>query len=410
MKTILVLVMLFFWSMLIYYSYLTIVGIMQRMKARKDIKLDFYPSVAVLIPAHNEEVVIKDTLDAMVKLEYPGALNVYLLDDASSDHTAKIVQAFGRTFSRIHYVKVPPGSPKGKSRVLNYGLSITNSDYFVVFDADNQPEPNAVIELVHAAATTKDAAGAVGYVKTINADTNILTRMIALEFQVFQLLMQSGRWRAFKTGSLAGTNMLLKRDILEKAGGYDPYALAEDAELTVRLTAMGYTLPVVHHSHTWEQEPERITTFVRQRTRWLTGNLYLLEKSFHEWKFWKGKTFVHSMQHVLTYFFFVVLLLFSNTWFIMSLIGYDLPDFESPLLLFWFMSYVVYTAQIISAMVLEKTITPFNVFIGLIMYFTYAQIFLLLLLRSGSAYIWSRITRKAIAWDKTKRFKKGEAA
>ncbi|PAF39936.1 N-acetylglucosaminyltransferase, partial [Terribacillus saccharophilus] len=141
------------------------------------------------------------------------------------------------------------------------------------------------------------------------------------------------------------------------------------------------------------------------RTRWLTGNIYLLEKSFHEWSYWKGKTFVHSFQHVLTYLLFVLMLLFSNTWFILSLFGVNLPDFDSPLLLFWFMSYVVYTAQVVSAMVLERTITPFNVLIGLIMYFTYAQIFLLLLLRSGLSYIWSRLTKQTIKWDKTERFK-----
>ncbi|MFP7171593.1 glycosyltransferase [Terribacillus sp. FSL K6-0262] len=405
MKIILIAVIAFFWILLIYYSILTIAGVLQRLQKKNGITLPAYPSVAVLIPAHNEGIVIKQTLDAMLRLKYPGTLDVYVLDDASTDDTADIIQKFSSTFSRIHYLKVPPGSPKGKSRVLNYGLSVTESDYFIVFDADNQPDENSVIELVHAAESTPEAGGAVGYVKTINAHRNILTRMISIEFQVFQLLMQSGRWKMFKTGSLAGTNMLLRRSVLQEAGGYDVYALAEDAELTVRLTSLGWKLPVVHHSRTWEQEPEKIGIFIRQRTRWLTGNIYLLEKSFHEWRYWKGRTFVHSLQHVMTYLLFVLLLLFSNIWFVLSLLGVDLPDFESPLLLFWFMSYVVYTAQIISAMVLEGTITPFNVLIGLIMYFTYAQIFLLLLLRSGVAYLWSRVTRKTMQWDKTERFK-----
>jgi cellulose synthase/poly-beta-1,6-N-acetylglucosamine synthase-like glycosyltransferase len=405
MKIILIAVMCFFWLLLIYYSILTVAGVIQRLRKKEKIELSTYPSVALLIPAHNEGVVIKQTLDAMARIKYPGALSIYVLDDDSTDDTASIVQKYASTFSQIHYLKVPPGSPKGKSRVLNYGLSVTKSDYFVVFDADNQPSEDSLLELVHAAECTPDAAGAVGYVKTINANKNLLTRMIAIEFQVFQLLMQSGRWRMFQTGSLAGTNMLLRRSVLEEAGGYDLYALAEDAELTVRLTALGWKLPVVHHSHTWEQEPEKINIFIRQRTRWLTGNIYLLEKSFHEWSYWKGKTFVHSFQHVLTYLLFVLMLMFSNTWFILSLVGVDLPDFNSPLLLFWFMSYIVYTAQIISAMVLEKTITPFNVLIGMVMYFTYAQIFLLLLLRSGVSYLWSRVSKKTIKWDKTERFK-----
>ncbi|MED4003674.1 glycosyltransferase [Priestia aryabhattai] len=405
MKAILILVMFFFWFLLIYYSFLTIAGVIERLKINRKKSLDRFPSVAVLIPAHNEGVVIKETLDAMVKLTYEGDLDVFVLDDASTDDTASIVKSFSETFSRIHYVKVPPGSPKGKSRVLNYGLSITSSEYFLVFDADNQPEKKAVTELVYAAETTDNAAGAVGYVKTINANRNLLTRMIAIEFQVFQLLMQSGRWKVFKTGSLAGTNMLLRRSVIEELGGYDPYALAEDAELTMRITATNQTLPVVHQSRTWEQEPEKMNIFIRQRTRWLTGNLYLLEKSIHEVSYWKGRTLVHSLQHLLTYFLFVILLLFSDIWFILGLAGYQLPNFESPLLLFWFMSYVVYTAQILSAMVLERTVTPMNVLVGTIMYFTYAQVFLLLLVKSASAYIWSRLRKKTIQWDKTKRFK-----
>lgn len=406
MSILMMVIILFFWLMLIFYSVLTIAGVTQRLTKSKKVNLDYYPSVTVLIPAHNEEVVIRNTLNAMVKLDYPGELTIHVLDDNSQDDTAEITQEFSHLFSKICYVKVPPGKPTGKSRVLNYGLSITKSDYFLVYDADNQPNSDTVIELVHAAETTKDAAGAVGYVRTVNADQNLLTSMIAIEFQVFQLLMQSGRWKMFKAGSLAGTNMLLKRTILEEAGGYDPYALAEDAELTVRIAAMKKTLPVVHQAQTWEQEPENLRIFIKQRTRWLTGNLYLLEKSFSEISFWKGKTFIYSLQHILTYLIFVLLLLVSNIWFVGGLFGMSVPYFDIPLLFIWFLSYVVYTAQVVSALALEKTITPYTLFVGLIMYFTYAQLFLVLLLRSAWHYFKSKITKQAITWDKTKRFKK----
>ena len=103
--------------------------------------------------------------------------------------------------------------------------------------------------------------------------------MISLEFQIFQLLMQSGRWLLFQTGSLTGTNMLLRRSALEELGGYDPYAIAEDAELTLRITQKGYLLPIVPESVTWEQEPEHLKILIKQRTRWLQGNLYILEKN-----------------------------------------------------------------------------------------------------------------------------------
>ncbi|MDN3437303.1 glycosyltransferase [Planococcus sp. APC 3900] len=405
MTTLIVIIMAFFWVLLTFYSIMTVAGIWFRLAYRDAPELDAYPSVALLIPAHNEGIVLEDTLRAMARLQYKGKLDIYVLDDSSKDDTAEIAQEFANVFSRIHYIPVPPGSPSGKSRVLNYGLSISESEYFVVYDADNEPESDALEKLVRAAETTKNAAGAVGYVKTKNEDTNTLTRMIALEFQVFQLLMQCGRWAIFKLGSLAGTNMLLRRSVLEELGGYDVLALAEDAELTVRLTAKGYLLPVVPTSRTWEQEPEQIKTFIKQRTRWLTGNIYLLEKSLLDLTHWRGKTFFLSLQHVLTYLVFVGVLLFSDIFFIMSLAGYELPNMEAPLLILWFMSYIVYTSQLLSALVVDRNVSLKNVLYVFVMYFTYAQLFIILLIRSFSTYVWSRIRGTTIAWDKTKRFK-----
>ncbi|KKB33913.1 glycosyltransferase family 2 protein [Bacillus thermotolerans] len=407
MNTLLTIIMAFFWSLLIFYSVLTLAGVYYRSKKEHRTILEEYPSVSILIPAHNEGVVIQDTLSAMSRLEYPGELNIYLLDDNSKDNTAEIGKDFQQTFSRIHYIPVPPGEPKGKSRVLNYGLSFIQSDYFLVYDADNEPEPDAVRLLVEKAETTPGAAGAVGYVKTKNAGKNLLTQMIALEFQVFQLLMQCGRWQLFKIGSLAGTNMLLRRKVIEEAGGYDVYALAEDAELTIRLTANGYLIPVAAEAKTWEQEPENIKTFIKQRTRWLIGNIYLLEKLFISPKFWRKKAFHHSIQHLTVYLLFALLLLFSHILFVGSLLDLFEPVYTAPVLMFWFMSYIVYTSQLIGAIVVDREISPIKVGVALIMYFTYAQLFIVLLARSMSIYFWKRLVKKeTIKWDKTNRFKK----
>lgn len=409
MNIILILIMAFFWSLLIFYSVLTLAGVYNRSRKTPYKELTHYPSVSVLIPAHNEAVVIQDTLHAMSRLRYPGEMNIFLLDDNSTDATPEIGRRFQEMFSTIHYVQVPPGEPKGKSRVLNYGLSFITSDYFVVFDADNQPERDAVIRLMEAAESTEDAAGAVGYVRTQNAQHNLLTRMIALEFQVFQLLMQCGRWQLFKTGSLAGTNMLLKKSVVDDMGGYDVYALAEDAELTIRLTAGGHLLPVVSEAITWEQEPETLKTFIKQRTRWLIGNIYLLEKLFYTKEFWKKRAIHHTFQHIIVYLFFALLLLFSHIFFIGSLFNWFEPEYAAPLLLIWFMSYVVYTSQLFSALVLDRNISPDHMFVATIMYFTYAQLFVLLLARSVAIYLWKRVVkREVIGWDKTNRFKNRE--
>ena len=396
-------IMAFYWFLLIFYSYLTIAGIYARIKTNRKVVLDYYPSVAVLVPCHNESLVIEGTIKAMIKLNYPGQLDIYILNDNSVDNTAEIVSSFANTFSNVHHIEVPPGQPKGKSRVLNYGLQITDSDYICVYDADNRPEPDALIELMHSAQTVPDACGAVGIVRTINASKNMLTRMIAIEFKVFQLIMQTGRWQTFKAGSFGGTNMLIDRKVLDESGGYDLYALAEDAELTIRLTSKKYTIPVNHDSITWEQEPEKMKTYFRQRTRWVLGNLYLLEKSALNMKYWKGKPLTHTLHYLMTYLMFVIVLAANVVFTVMYLL--DKINIESwvPLVMLWYMAYVVYTVQILASLHINKTLNLRNLIAGFIMYFTYAQIFIILLLKSTCTYIYNRIKRKVIQWDKTER-------
>ncbi|NGP46434.1 glycosyltransferase family 2 protein [Bacillaceae bacterium SIJ1] len=403
MTNLLIVIMIFFWLMLIFYSFLTIAGVMERSRHKRQ-PLSSYPAVDILIPAHNEGKVIHKTLEAMSRIHYPGECHVYLLNDNSEDETPQIADEFDRLFTNIHHIRVPKGEPKGKSRVLNHGLSISKSPYFIVYDADNQPEPDAVTWLVEKAETTKDAAGAVGYVKTINIEKNWLTRMIGLEFQVHQLMMQSGRWLLFKIGSLTGTNMLLRREVIDELGGYDPYALAEDAELTMRIYAKGLVLPIVAESKTWEQEPEKVKTLVKQRTRWLQGNLYLLEKTFRSKAFWKNKTLLHTLHHLSVYLCFVILLAISHIFFVLGLFGLSTEFINSPLILFWYMSYIVFTIQHASAMVLDRTVNAQNSFTAIIMYFTYAQVFLILLVRSIILYVKARRKGKHVEWDKTVRF------
>ncbi|MDF2930512.1 MAG: family 2 glycosyl transferase [Anaerospora sp.] len=114
MSTFFLIVCLFFWLLLGYYSILTVAGILYRVEKRSSPTLPSYPSVSIFIPAYNEGIVLASTLDAMIKLEYPGELTVYVLNDNSQDNSAEIAQFYADLFPRIRHILVPPGTPKGK--------------------------------------------------------------------------------------------------------------------------------------------------------------------------------------------------------------------------------------------------------------------------------------------------------
>ena len=402
---VLVAIALAFWLLIVYYSALTLSGLVHRGSKRNIVSVDGYPSVTVLIPAYNEEKVLPATLKAMIELEYPGELTVLVLNDGSADATGEIADFFSRAFRRIKHVRVPPGVPKGKARVLNYGLSLCKSDYVAVYDADNQPQKESLRLLVEAALSTPGAAGAVGYVRTINSTKNWLTRMISLEFSVFQLLMQCGRWKLFRLGSLPGTNMILLRSILVKLNGWDNYALAEDAELTLRLTSAGWVLPIVPESVTWEQEPETFRVWFRQRLRWMRGNLYLISKSLEVPEFWKGRTALHTFQLISVYLLFVFCLLLSDLWFVLGLLRLaPVSGVSLPLLSFWCQSWVVYMAQLLSALVVDSAATPANLLVAFSMYFSYAQVWLGLVLAGVREQFRQRRSASEPVWEKSIRF------
>ena len=392
-----------FWSIILYYSVLIVAGLCQRINKERLEPLEIYPSLDVFIPSHNEGIVMMDTLTAMAKLEYPGDMQIYVLNDNSQDETGQIAEQFAAKYPHIHHIVVPDSNePRGKSRVLNYGLSISNGEYFIVYDADNQPNPDAAVRLMEITMRTENACGAVGCVRTLNAQANLLTRFIALEFKIFQLMMQSGRYALHKIGSLPGTNMLLERSILMELGGYDPYALAEDGELTIRLASKGYKIAIDPHSQTWEQEPQTLKALIKQRTRWLQGNLYVMAKFFKEPTWWNRECIVHLIYYLTVYIIFTGLLLISNVIFILGLIGFVHFDSNIPFIQLWILTYLIYTLQLLCALWYDKRITFKNLIVAFLMYFSYAQLFILLFARA----CWMILKDKkkgTVSWDKTER-------
>lgn len=409
MIKILISALIIFSIITIFYSILAVKGIsykqnLNKNKIKKDVYITKrkYPSVDIFVPAYNEGVVIKDTLEALSNLKYKGKLEIYILNDSSIDETGEICDKFDAVFKNIHHIIVPNGTPKGKSRVLNYGLSISNGEFFVVYYGDNQPEENAVQLLVDAVLSEANAVSAVGTVKTINANTNLLTKMIAIEFQVFQLILQAGRWSLSKTGALPGTNMLLKRDVVLNLGGYDEYALAEDAELTIRLASQDKIIVVEPRSITWEQEPETLKTLINQRTRWAQGNIYLTFKFFRKKDWWNFKCLNHLFHYLTVYIIFPCIIVPCNIIFILGLFNIVNLNFDIPFIIIWFLMYYIYTIQIFLAQWYDNSLTVKNMLVGASMYFSYAQLFMIIYFRAIVIYFKNR-KNKNVKWDKTER-------
>ena len=109
--------LLLIWAMLFYHAFLMLGGYYHSLKYknykrrlnRLNLPEGEYPTVSILIPAHNEEMVIVETIQSMIQLDYPKhKLEVVIINDNSSDQTGSIIDKYAKAYSYIHAVHTKP--------------------------------------------------------------------------------------------------------------------------------------------------------------------------------------------------------------------------------------------------------------------------------------------------------------
>jgi cellulose synthase/poly-beta-1,6-N-acetylglucosamine synthase-like glycosyltransferase len=399
------------WFMLVYQFILTFAGYLySRESAREKHGLDHshldLPGISILIPAHDEEIVIEKTVETILASEYPrDKIELIVFNDGSTDRTAEILDRLAQKHSSLKVVHIPKGEGgKGKAAVLNRGWKMARHKLIAVYDADNQPEPTALRYLAAQFVKNPNLGGALGKFRTINRNRNWLTRFINIEGLSFQWIVQAGRWKLLGIATLPGTNFIVRKDVLEELGGWDEEALTEDAELSLRILEAGYRIKFVPYSVTWEQEPEDVSTWMRQRTRWARGNFYLVRKFMSSIRQAKNKALAVEMFYFLClYYVFVAAILISALLFVLGLFGMIFIPIPGPYLEMWLLAYLLFVMEIVlmlSRETGEDSIS--NILYTIAMYFTYCQLWPLVVAKAFYAEFVQKGERK---WAKTRRFK-----
>jgi len=412
-NTLFILSLVIIWIMLLYHMFLMLGGFFHYMSFERVIpkwqqSMKRLPTVTVLIPAHNEAVVIRRTLQSMVRLNYPkDLLQIIVINDNSTDKTGKIAREFAEKHMFIQVVDTkPPQAGKGKSSALNFALDYVEGEYIVVYDADNTPERDSVYHLVLCLENDPKAGAAVGKFRVSNAQKNLLTRFINIETIGFQWMAQAGRWFWFKMATIPGTNFAIRRSIIETLGGWDEQALAEDTELSIRVYNLGYYIRFFPAAVTWEQEPETWPIWWRQRIRWARGNQYVVAKFMLNFLKLERKAILFDLIYFFfTYFLFFMGVILSNIIFVTNLFIDLQLSVGFVTIILWIFAYLLYVTQVYMTLSIEKTeMTLTNFFIVLFMYFTYSQLWILLVVRATYVELRRLMTGEEVKWYKTERF------
>jgi biofilm PGA synthesis N-glycosyltransferase PgaC len=231
--------------------------------------LSFYPGVSILIAAYNEAASIKDTLVSISHQNYPGKLQVIVINDGSKDETADIVKNLQEQFSWLTFLDLEKNA--GKAHALNEGFKLVEHDLVVTIDADSYLHRIALINIVERYLLDPPNTRAVaGKILVRNSRENLLTK--TQEWDYFLGISATKRMQSLYQGTLVaqGAFSIYDRAALIEVGGW-PECVGEDIVLTWALLNAGYRVGHCEDACLFTNAPTTLRVFMKQRQRWARG-------------------------------------------------------------------------------------------------------------------------------------------
>ncbi len=248
-----------------------------RQRRRPPPALDTSVPLTVIVPAYNEALVIRRTVEAL--LASRGVeLQVLVVDDGSTDDTAVQVESIDDP--RVRVLLQDPN--QGKARALNRGLAQAHTDLVVTVDADTLVEETCLAWLVATQAST-DAAAVASNVRVGNRGT-LLGMMQSLEYVASLHLDRRAQNVLGVITTIPGAAALWRRDLVLAHGGFSADTLAEDTDLCVTLLRDDQRLVFEARAWSFTEVPATWRGLWRQRRRWLWGNLACIAKHGWPWR------------------------------------------------------------------------------------------------------------------------------
>lgn len=227
--------------------------------------------ISVLVPAWNEEKTIKETIEAIFKIDYP-IKELIVINDGSTDRTKEIVEELKKKYSNLKLIN-KENSGKGDS--INHGIKISKGELIVIVDADSYPAEDSFKKLVGYFDEEKVGAATCVFVPR-NTD-KFFEKLQNIEYHVIAFTRKlwgyvDAIW--VTPGPLA----MYRKTALEEIGGFDTKNMTEDIEIAWNLAGHGYERRMCLSTNATTTVPNRLKAWYRQRRRWNVGGLQCISK------------------------------------------------------------------------------------------------------------------------------------
>ena len=249
---------------------------------------DYTPRVAFLLPAWNEADVLGSSIDSLMTIDYPaGAWRIYVIDDASTDHTPEVMrEKMAQHPGSVFHLRREKGG-QGKAHTLNHGIkAILEENWaeaFMIMDADVLFEPLTLRRMARHLADP-EVGGVTAYIKEGSYPGSIISRFIAFEYITAQAAVRRAQnVMGFLTCMAGGAQLHSRENLIAIGGAINTSTLAEDTFTTFKTQLNGKRVLIDANAVVWAEEPDSLTALWKQRMRWGRGNLQMTVAFRHLW-------------------------------------------------------------------------------------------------------------------------------
>lgn len=234
------------------------------------------PVYTVAVPIFGEEAVLDQLVDALAAIDYPAAkLDIRILVE-EIDWGLRRALAARELPPFMQVVIVPRGAPQTKPRALNIALAEARGELFVIFDAEDIPDPRQLrLAAARFLRSDADLVCLQAHLVIDNTEDGWLAGCFALEYAGLFDVLNPGLLRSGLPIMLGGTSNHFRTQALRRVGGWDPWNVTEDADIGFRLIRAGGYIADLPCS-TLEEAPSTMRGWLKQRTRWHKGFLQTL--------------------------------------------------------------------------------------------------------------------------------------
>jgi len=238
----------------------------------------YNPFVTVVVPAWNEEVGIRKTVESVLKSTYKN-LEIIVINDGSKDNTRHIVEKI--VSANNGKVRLLNQENKGKFEALNNGIRHAKGEIVVTIDGDSYIYPDGVQYLVEGLSDQKYDA-TVGKIIVGKPDSNGITKPMNLLgiIQFFEYMfgyhMKKTQHNNNSIYILPGAFAAIRKSAIEKAGYYEGYSKTEDFDISMKLRMNGSKISYIDAALCVTEGAPDMKGLIDQRTRWRHGFLVCL--------------------------------------------------------------------------------------------------------------------------------------